>query len=187
MNIIKLGMTVVIAVFFCCIPTNLEAKPIDNVKKSWFFKSKKKIREPEVKVKSEFEKIVSDSSNINKGLFSVVKKGGDYYFEIPASTIGRDLLVVNKLQRVPKELNEAGVNRGVNYENQMIRLEWDKKGSKLSIRQQRPLPLSSTEDAIYKSVENNFISPLIATLKVEAVKDDSTSVLVKVNELFEED
>lgn len=185
MNIIKLGMTVVIAVFFCCLPTNLEAKPIDNVKKSWFFKSKKKITEPEVKVKSEFEKIVSDSSNINKGLFSVVKKGGDYYFEIPASIIGRDLLVVNKLQRVPKELNEAGVNRGVNYENQMIRLEWDKKGSKLSIRQQRPLPLSSTEDAIYKSVENNFISPLIATLKVEAVKDDSTSVLVKVNELFD--
>ena len=36
------------------------------------------------------------------------------------------MLVVNKLQRVPSELNEAGVNRGTNYENQMVRFELDK-------------------------------------------------------------
>lgn len=46
--------------------------------------------------------------------------------KIPTSLLGRDLLVVNKLQRVPAELNDAGVNRGVNYENQMVCMEWDK-------------------------------------------------------------
>lgn len=53
-------------------------------------------------------------------MFAVHQKKNDYYFEIPTSLLGRDLLVVNKLQRVPTELNDAGVNRGVNYENQMV-------------------------------------------------------------------
>lgn len=74
-------------------------------------------------------------------MFAVHQKKNDYYFEIPTSLLGRDLLVVNKLQRVPTELNDAGVNRGVNYENQMVCMEWDKATGKLMLRQQRPLPL----------------------------------------------
>ena len=75
-------------------------------------------------------------------LFAVHQKKNDYYFEIPTSLLGRDLLVVNKLQRVPTELNDAGVNRGVNYENQMVCMEWDKATGKLMLRQQRPLPMA---------------------------------------------
>ena len=79
----------------------------------------------EERVKSDYEKLVEGSS-VKKGMFAVYQKKNDYYFEVPTSLLGRDLLVVNKLQRVPAELNDAGVNRGVNYENQMICMEWDK-------------------------------------------------------------
>ena len=75
-------------------------------------------------------------------MFNVYQKKNDYYFEVPSNLLGRDLLVVNKLQRVPVELNEAGVNRGVNYENQMVRFELDKATNKLLIRQSRVLRLS---------------------------------------------
>ena len=81
--------------------------------------------------------------------------------------LGRDLLVVNKLQRVPAELNDAGVNRGVNYENQMVCMEWDKATGKLMLRQQRPLPLAPQTDAIFRSVKDNFISPLVFHRKPE--------------------
>ena len=84
---------------------------------SWFKKRKKK-PEQEEKTKSDYEKLV-EGSKITKGMFAVHQKKNDYYFEIPTSLLGRDLLIVNKLQRVPAELNDAGVNRGVNYENQM--------------------------------------------------------------------
>lgn len=77
-----------------------------------------------------------------KGMFNVYQKKSDYYFEVPARLLGRDMLVVNKLQRVPSELNEAGVNRGTNYENQMVRFELDKAANKLLVRQSRPLPLA---------------------------------------------
>jgi murein DD-endopeptidase MepM/ murein hydrolase activator NlpD len=121
------------------------------------------------------ERPVEDSKT-TKGMFAVHQKKNDYYFEIPTSLLGRDLLVVNKLQRVPAELNDAGVNRGVNYENQMVCMEWDKATGKLMLRQQRPLPLAPQTDAIFRSVKDNFISPLIAAFKIEAVNADSTAL-----------
>ena len=150
---------------------------------SWFKKKKKKNSEEE-RVKSDYEKLVEDSKT-TKGMFAVHQKKNDYYFEIPTSLLGRDLLVVNKLQRVPAELNDAGVNRGVNYENQMVCMEWDKATGKLMLRQQRPLPLAPQTDAIFRSVKDNFISPLIAAFKIEAVNADSTALVIKVNDIYD--
>ena len=150
---------------------------------SWFKKKKKKNSEEE-RVKSDYEKLVEGSS-VKKGMFAVYQKKNDYYFEVPTSLLGRDLLVVNKLQRVPAELNDAGVNRGVNYENQMICMEWDKATGKLMFRQQRPLPLAPQTDAIFRSVKDNFISPLIAAFKIEAVNQDSTALVVKINDIYD--
>ena len=73
---------------------------------SWFKKRKKK-PEQEEKTKSDYEKLV-EGSKITKGMFAVHQKKNDYYFEIPTSLLGRDLLIVNKLQRVPAELNPFG-------------------------------------------------------------------------------
>mgnify|MGYP003376849557 CR=1 FL=1 len=120
---------------------------------SWFKKKKKPAEKNEEKSKTDYEKL-TEGSQTTPGMFAVHKKDNDYYFEVPTSLLGRHLLIVNKLQRVPSELNEAGVNRGVNYENQMISMEWD------------------------------FISPLIASFKIEAVNADSTALVIKVNDIY---
>lgn len=152
----------------------------------WFLKKKKKSNpQDSIKVKNEYEKLTGSDSVVRRGMFNVYQKKNDYYFEIPSTLLGRDMLVVNKLQRVPAELNEAGVNRGTNYENQMIRFELDKSANKLLIRQSRPLPISPSEDAISQSVKDNYISPLIAGFKVEAYNNDSTSILIKVNDIYD--
>ena len=145
------------------------------------FKKKKKTVEQPV---SDYKKLVgSDSVNV-KGVMNVVKKDQDFYLEMPVKLMGRVFLVSNKLQRVPNELNEAGVNRGINYENQCVRFEWDKKKKTVFVRQQRVTPEVDQKDAMAASVENNYIDPLIASLKVEAVANDSSTVIFKVNDLF---
>lgn len=75
-----------------------------------------------------------------KGIMNVIKKGNDYYLEMPVKLMGKPFLVSNKLQQVPQELNEAGVNKGVNYENQVIRFEIDKAQNKVMVRQQHLTP-----------------------------------------------
>lgn len=146
---------------------------------------KRKPKTDTATVKSDYEKIASSANLQGKGMFNVYKKDSKYYFEIPVSLMGRDMLVVNKLRRVPLELNDAGVNRGTNYETQMVRFEWDKAASKVMVRQMRPLPQSPKDDAITRSVSDNFISPLIADFKVEACKSDSTTVLIQINDIYD--
>lgn len=147
-------------------------------------KNKKKETTEEVS-KTDFEKIASESNLVSRGMFNVYAQDGKYYFEIPVSLLQRDMLVVNKLQRVPFELNDAGVNRGTNYETQMIRFEWNKEEKKIRVRQSRPLPESPENDAITRSVRDNFISPLIADFKLEACNADSTSVIILINDIYD--
>lgn len=147
-------------------------------------KNKKKETTEEVS-KTDFEKIASESNLISRGMFNVYAQDGKYYFEIPVSLLQRDMLVVNKLQRVPFELNDAGVNRGTNYETQMIRFEWNKEEKKIRVRQSRPLPESPENDAITRSVRDNFISPLIADFKLEACNADSTAVIIQINNIYD--
>lgn len=147
-------------------------------------KNKKKETTEEVS-KTDFEKIASESNLVSRGMFNVYAQDGKYYFEIPVSLLQRDMLVVNKLQRVPFELNDAGVNRGTNYETQMVRFEWNKEEKKIRVRQSRPLPESPENDAITRSVRDNFISPLIADFKLEACNADSTSVIIQINDIYD--
>lgn len=183
-NCKKVIQTLIACIFISiAYPATVQATPSVTENAGWFKKKKKKTPEQEEKAKTDYEKLM-EGSTVTKGMFNVLQKENDYYFEIPVALLNRDLLVVNKLQRVPSELNEAGVNRGVNYENQMLSIEWDKSNKKLMFRQKRPLPLVSTEDAIYQSVKDNFISPFIAAFKIEAVNADSTAVAIKINDIY---
>ena len=151
--------------------------------KPGLFDKKKKNKAEEQPV-SDYKKLTgSDTVNV-KGVMKVVQKADTYYLEIPARLMHRVFLVSNKLQQVPAELNEAGVNRGINYENKCIRFEWDKARKLVLVRQQRVTPEVDSKDIMARSVADNYIDPLIASLKVEAVPADSSTVLVKVNDLF---
>ena len=162
-------------------PYAAESAPLDNM--GWFTKkSKTETVADSTKKKGSYQEIIKNKPQ--QGLFSVYQKKNDFYFEVPASLLNRDMLVVNRLQRVPFELNDAGVNRGVNYENQMVRFELNKADGKLMVRQSRALPLVPAEDAIAQSVRDNFISPLIADFKIEAYNADSTSYIIKVNDIY---
>ena len=127
---------------------------------------------------------IIDSSRCQRGLFSIYENKGDYYFEIPDSLIKRDFLIVNRILKVPYELNDAGINKGINYKNTLIRFEIDKSSNRLFIRNVRPKPHHPESDFIAHSVHENFISPLMGFLKIDAYKPDSSAVLVKVNDLY---
>jgi hypothetical protein len=131
-----------------------------------------------------YEKITGKDARTQRGLFVVHETKHDVYFEIPRRLLNRDLLVVNKIRKAPQALNEAGINRGINYENKLIRLELDSAANKLLIRAVKPKPHYPPDDAIGQSVEENFISPIIESLPVEAYNPDSSAIVIKVNDLY---
>lgn len=134
--------------------------------------------------KNKYSELTGKTSNIQSGMFNIIQNKKDFYYDIPTSFLNRDLLIVNKIQKVPMPLNDAGVNKGINYENILIRFELDKKNEMLMVRMIHPKPYAPKEDAIYNSVEDNFISSLIGGLKIEATSKDSSSYIVKINDLY---
>lgn len=152
----------------------------------WRKGKKKKAKEAAAagKAPSRYHTLTGRDSVRAVGSVDVVQRGDTFFLELPLARMGREWLVSNKLQRVPKELNEAGANRGVNYESQSVTFSLSADRRAVVMRQQRLTPEVPASAAMAASVADNYIDPILASLKVEAWPADSAAVLVKVNDLF---
>ena len=154
-------------------------------KKFLFFKRKnKKSEEEKPAPPSAYKKLTGRDSLAMSGVMNVISKGDTVYLELPVKLLGKPFLVSNKLQQVPVELNESSANKGINYANQMVRFEWDKEGKTVKMRQQRVTPEVPQGSHLARSVADNYIDPIIASMKVEGTAPDSSSVIFKVSDFF---
>ena len=72
---------------------------------------------------SPYKKMTGRDSLQMSGVVNVIAKGDTFYIEIPVNLFGRKFLVVNRMQQVQQELNIAGINKGIAYQNQTITFE----------------------------------------------------------------
>lgn len=149
-----------------------------------FFKKKKENKAEKSASPSAYKILTGRDSLSMSGVMNVIQKGDTVYLELPVRLLGKPFLVSNKLQQVPIELNEASANKGVNYSNQMIRFEWDKNYKVVKIHQQRVTPEAPKGSFLARSVADNYIDPIIASLKIESISPDSSSVIFKINDFF---
>ncbi|WP_256007138.1 zinc-dependent metalloprotease [Pedobacter deserti] len=119
------------------------------------------------------------------GLFKVHQVEADYYFEVPLGMMNKDFLVVNKLSSVPLALNESGLNKGMNFENKVIRFSNNRLAKTVWVKTIVPQVESSPSDAISQSVRDNFIGSVIESFKIECYNPDSSAVVIKVNKVFD--
>ncbi len=157
----------------------------DNKKsKKGFLFFKKKTKDETPAPVSPYKTMTGRDSLAMSGVMNVIQKEDTVYLELPTRLLGKQFLVSNKLQQVPIELNESSVNKGINYANQVVRFEWDKKGKAVKIYQQRLTPEVPEGSRLARSVADNYIDPIIASLKIECVAPDSSSVIFKVSDFF---
>ncbi len=184
MSLLTLGNTVASASSKKSDKVETSSPKEKKVQKGFLFFKKKKAEEEKPEPLSAYKTMTGRDSLSLSGVMNVIQKGDTVYLELPVQLLGKPFLVSNKLQRVPIELNEASANKGINYANQMIRFEWNKNDKMVKIHQQRVTPEAPKNSYLARSVVDNYIDPIIASLKVEGVAPDSTSVIFKVNDLF---
>ena len=120
-----------------------------------------------------------------EGLFRIHQVENDWYFEINDSLMNRDLLIVNKVSGVPYELNDAGLNKGMAYEDKLIRFHKDTVLKKVWVTTWNPRVSVPEGDAIARSVKDNYREAVIEQFPIESWNNDSTAVLIKVNKVFD--
>jgi hypothetical protein len=94
-----------------------------------------------------YDKLLKDA-RVDSGMFTVIRKENNYYFEIPLKKMGQDILLIQKLSSVPLALNEAGVNKGMNYENKVIRFTHRKEKKEVWVSEIKPQVEVPKGDAI---------------------------------------
>nr|TAJ13920.1 DUF5117 domain-containing protein [Marinilabiliaceae bacterium JC017] len=154
------------------------------VSKGQFLRFKKKAAVDTTTTASKYAKLIQDAV-VDSGVINVLKSEKDYYFEINKELFDRDFLIVNKLSQVPFELNDAGVNKGMNFENLLIQFSYNKDLNKVFVLNYKPLVEVPSSDMIARSVNNNYRKSILESFDVEAVSDDSTKYVIKVNKVYD--
>ena len=117
------------------------------------------------------------------GLFKIHTIKEKIYFEIPNEVLGKDLLIVNKISSVPAQINNAGINKGMNYENKLIRFYKDVKNNKVWAKTFDPKISVNKKDNIARSVRDNYVESIIEGFEIKTYGKDS-AVVVQVNNVF---
>lgn len=174
----KIFPLVVVLALVAIMPTTSHSKGL------LFWKKKK--ASTASKPSSKFDELVKGAA-ADSGMFNVYKKDKDFYFEVPVKLMNRDLLIVNKLSQVPAALNEAGINKGMNFENVMVRFSLNKEQEKVFVMSAKPFIDVKDGDKISRSVADNYAPSILEYFKIEAFSKDSSSVLIKVNKVYNGD
>lgn len=146
--------------------------------------ARKKKKETPAPAETEYHKVTGRDSADVKGVAAVVVHEKKYYLELPCRLFGRQFLVVNRMQQVPRELNDASATKGTNYSNMVVFFEHDAKEGVVRMREQRPTPLAEEGQMIAASVRDNYINPILAQWEVKAMAPDSSTVIFPIHALF---
>lgn len=130
-----------------------------------------------------YEEIITDKAVSKQGLFTVHNVDEKYYYEIPDSLLGAEMLIVT---RIAKTANGLGFGGG-KQNTQVVR--WEKKKNQILLRSISYENVAADSLPIHEAVVNSNFEPIIEAFPIEIRGKDTlnpTSV-IEVTKLFTED
>ncbi len=145
-------------------------------------KSKEKDKKNAIKP---YDKVITKDAKTDEGLFTVHKLDDSYYYEIPDSLFGREMLMVT---RIAKTANGLGFGGG--KQNTSV-LRWDVKDKKVLLRVVSHQIFAADSLPISEAVKNSNFEPVLFAFDIKAYHKDSVSgnrnTVIDATDLFESD
>jgi len=132
-----------------------------------------------------YDKVITKEALTDKGLFTTHTIDEKLYFEIPDSLLGKDLLLVSRIAKVPSGFGGGYVNAGSKVNEQVIR--WSKRGNFIDLKVISFENQSDESNPISKSVEANNFFPILFSAPIATKSKDSVSTVIEVTDLFTKD
>ena len=145
--------------------------------------SKKSKNESKEKKEKTFDDIIGKDAKSDEGLFNIHEVKDKFYYEIPDTLLGKEMLMVT---RVAKTANGLGFGGG-KQNTQVVR--WVKKRNNIILRIVSYENVAADSLPIHEAVNNSNFEPIIASFAIEAKGKDSLkpSSLIEVTKLFTND
>lgn len=132
-----------------------------------------------------YSKVITDKAISDEGLFTVHKLDDAYYFEIPDSLFGREMLMVTRISKTA-----TGLGFGGGKQNTSV-LRWEVKDKKAYLRVVSHQIYAADSLPISEAVKNSNFEPILFAFDIKAYHKDSVSgnrnTVVDVTDLFESD
>ena len=130
-----------------------------------------------------FSEVITKKAISQKGVFTVHSLEDKFYFEIPESLLGRELLAVTRFAKVAGGARKYG---GEEVNEQSIQFE---KGpsQKIFMRVISLISRADSTQTIAKAVKNSYLDPIVAAFEIKAYGKDSTSSVIDVTDFFKGD
>ncbi len=136
-----------------------------------------------------YKEIITDKAVSDTGLFTVHKVEDKYYFEIPDSLLGRDMLVVNRISKAAAGMRVGGFfgYAGDYIGQNVIRFE---KGPNNKVFLRSLSFAEYTKDStspMFTAVNNSNIQPIAAAFDIKSLGKDSTGVVIDMTDYISGD
>ena len=129
-----------------------------------------------------FSDLIPVKTVVDKGLFNTYKVDGKYYYEIPDSLLGREMLVVTRLTKTPTNTRQYG---GEEANDQVWK--WEKHDKQIFIRVPSYSVRADSTSDMYKSVKNSTLDVVLAAFDIKAYNKDTTGVVIDVTDFYNGD
>src|SRR5699024_9911354 len=107
--------------------------------------------------------------------------GGKYYFEIPDSLLGRDMLLISRLAKVPEALG-GYLNAGRKLSDRII--HWKRVDNRILLKPVATQSVAADSLPIHHSVVENTFEPVLAVFDIKTVNPDNDALVIDVTDLF---
>src|SRR5210317_744382 len=154
------------------------------------FKKKAKAKAPtEAKPKIDknapqpYAKVITKEAKTDKGLFDVHQIKDKFFYEIPDSLLGREMLMVSRISKTA-----SGIGFGGGKINTQV-MRWEKKGDKVHLRVVSHEVVAADSLPVKEAVVNSNFEPVLYSFDVKSNRKDSIapSTVIEVTPLFSKD
>jgi hypothetical protein len=137
-------------------------------------------RQAAAEIKS-FGDVIKSSAQKDDGLFTVYKQEDKYFFEIPDSLLGREMLLLSRIARTADGIGFGGEV----LNNQTLR--WERRDRQILLRVVSFNNVAADSLPVSQAVRNSNFEPIIMSFNIEALNSDSTGTVIDVTSLFTTD
>ena len=127
-----------------------------------------------------YDRVITKEAKTSQGVFTVHQIKSRYYYEIPASELGKDFLLVSQIARTT-----IGAGYGGQFAGSHV-VRWERRENRVLLREVTYEVTADSKDPIAAAVEAAKNPSIIMAFNVEAVGKDNAPV-IEVTRLFSTD
>ncbi|WP_304516629.1 zinc-dependent metalloprotease [Cecembia rubra] len=128
-----------------------------------------------------YEEVITAKAKSKEGLFKVHEIEGKYYYEIPDSLMGREMLIVTTIAKTAD-----GIGYGGERTNTLL-VRWDKNGDNILLKVVSYSNTAADSLPIFTAVRSSNLEPILQKFDIKSKSKDGNGAVIEVTDLFNKD